>query len=260
MLSITLSLLTREKKAAEKDFYQEKGRIFKQLIKSSWYEIADQYIKEAGSPISTEIFILIHLILAGLSAYTTLEGLMTGQLNQIIGNLGRLILFTMVPLHVYLNSRIKQRQNKIRLELCNIQDIMYFQTKIGTPDDVTLTYAARVANPPLREPLQYIANAPKVKKSYDEALDNLRNLSRITEVQAFSFALAQKQEMGVSERSFKTQSNLLKRNKRIRRRIIRQFKRTKLVVAAILLFACYILLASVPLIQEAKTGLDLIFR
>ena len=217
-------------------------------------------MKEAGYPIRTEVFILLLIILTAVAFYSSLESLMLGDLSRAIGNLFRLLLLTIVPLNLYFGRKVNARQNKIRLELCNIQDIMYFQTKIGTPDDVILTYAAKAAAPPLREPIQYIANAPKVKKSLEEALESLRSLSAITEIQAFSFALAQRHEMGISEKNFKTQANLLKRSKRLRRKITRQYKRTKLVVAAILLFICYALLVSVPLIQEVLRNLDIMFR
>lgn len=260
LIFITLSLLSRVKNASVNDYYNERGRFLRQLIKGSWYEQSEKYLKEAGNPLSTEFFLLVHILVMVVGLYTILEGLVTGELSSSITNLARLILFTLVPLHLIINRRIRHRQNLIRLELCNIQDVLYFQTKIGTPDDVTLTYAARVAKAPIREPLQYIANAPKVKKSYEEALEHFRGISKITEIQAFSFALAQKQEMGITEKSFKAQSNLLKRNKRIRRRIIRQYKRTKLLMAAVLLFICYILMVSVPLVQEVLASLDVIFR
>lgn len=217
-------------------------------------------MKEAGYPIKTEFFILILVILIAVAFYSSLESLMLGDIGRAIGNLFRLLLFTIVPLNLYLGGKVRARQNKIRLQLCNVQDIMYFQTKIGTPDDVILTYAAKAVASPLREALQYIANAPKVKKSLEKALEGLRNLSSITEIQAFSFALAQKHEMGVSEQNFKAQANLLKRSKRLRKKIIRQYKRTKLMIAAVLLFFCYILLAAVPIIQEVFRNLDIMFR
>lgn len=260
ILLTTLHFLSRNKERADGAYYKKEGRLFKRLIKDSWYTLADEMLKEAGYPFSTKFFLLMILVILSFGCYTSIEGLMSGEISHIPGNLARLFIFSFVPLYLFLSQKIRSRQNKIRLELTNISDIMYFQTQIGTPNDVILAYVARVAKPPLREPLQYIANAPKVKKSYEEALENLRRLSRITEIQAFSFILAQKEEMGISEKSYKTQSNLLKRNKRIRRKIIRQYKRTKLIIAAFLLFVCYILLVSVPLLQEVMQNLDLMFR
>ncbi|KAB3535635.1 hypothetical protein F8154_05755 [Alkaliphilus pronyensis] len=257
---LTLYFLTREKHRLENSYYSKKGRYINRLIKDSWYNTVDGYMKEAGYYISTEVFIIFNLIIIGTALYTIIEKLMTGDLYGIITNLIRLFLFTVVPLNILIYRKISQRRNKIRLQLCNIQDIMYFQSKIGTPEDVILAYTARVAKHPLQEPLQYIANAPKVRKSFEEDLENLRSLSKITELQAFSFALAQRYEMGISEKSFKAQSNILKRSKRLRKKIIRQHKRTKLVMAACLLFACYVLLVSVPLVKEVLDSLNLIFR
>lgn len=258
---IVLSYLTKEKTktSRSKNYYKDKGRYLRRIIKDSWYEIADNYMKEAGYFISTEFFILINLIVIAISIYISLKSIMMGDLKQLTSIL-RIVIIILLPFNLIISKMSKKRQDKIRLELCNIQDMMYFQSKIGTPDDVVLTYAAHAAKEPLKEPLQYIANAPKVKKGYEESLKRLSDLSSITELQSFCFALAQKQEVGISEKSFKTQSNLLKRNKRIRRKILRQQKRTKLIVSAFLLFICYVLLVSVPIIQEVIANLDLIFR
>jgi|GEM_PF-4386809 len=259
LTATTLHFLIAEKKEG-KNYYKDKGSFLKRLIKQEWYTLADDYMKEAGYPISTEIFLTLNMVVLVFAAYSSLESLMLGEISRVITNALRLIIFTLLPLNLYIGQRRKNRQNKLRLELCNIQDIMYFQSKIGTPLEVILTYAARAAGTPLREALQFIANAPKVKKSLEEALENFRSVSSITEIQAFSFALAQRHEMGITEKNFEAQSNMLKRSKRLRRKIIRHYKRTKLLVAAFLLFVCYALMVTVPILQEIMRNLDIIFR
>ncbi len=259
LTAAALYFLIAEKRE-EKSYYKEKGRFLKRLIRQEWYVMADDYMKEAGYPVSTEVYLTLNMVVLIFAFYSSLESLMMGEITRVVTNIVRLGLFTLLPLNLYIGQRRKNRQNKLRLELCNIQDIMYFQSKIGTPLEVILTYAARAAGQPLKEALQYIANAPKVKKSLEEALENFRNVSSITEIQAFSFALAQKHEMGISEKNFEAQANMLKRSKRLRRKIIRQHKRTKLLVAAFLLFICYALMVTVPILQEVMRNLDIIFR
>ncbi len=261
-LTITFHFLIREGKVENKEinFYKEKGNFFKRYLKDSWYEKIDDYLKKSGYFISTEVYIFIHSAVLILIIY----GIFTIWLEEgfavFFSSAFRIIILCIIPINIFVRSKIKQRTNEIKLELCNIQDFMYFQRKIGTEEDKILVGAARISKGILREPLQDIANAPKVKKKMEEALARLRDISNIIELQSFSFILEQNQYTGASEENHKAQANMLKRNKRMRRRILRQYKRSKLTLAALLLFGCYTLLIVVPLMQEMIRNIDLMFR
>lgn len=138
----------------------------------------------------------------------------------------------------------------IRITLCDIQDIVYMQTKIGTPTDVILANAARLASDPLKIPLEKVASSYKITRDLDKSLDILLNTSNIMELQAFVFILKQKETTGFSDQNHKAQSIMLKRNKRLRKRLERELRRNKLLVAGVLLFACYISMIVVPIIKE----------
>lgn len=245
---------SKDDKKRSRNYYR--NRRFKLNYDKRWYTSLDNYLKESGYMLTPESFILTHSLVVILIGYSVLKLGLEQSLNSTIPVLSIILILV----NSLISKKVKDRKNRIRLELCNIQDVMYFQNKIGTAEDVILTYASKIAKAPLKEPLEYLATAPKVKKTVENALENLREVSNVVELQSFSFILQQKQETGSAVESYKAQSQMMKRNKRLRRKIQRQYKRTKLVVASLMLFGCYVLLLTVPLLVEAMRSLDLMFR
>lgn len=229
---------------------------FKLNYNKKLYKSLDNYLKESGYLFTPDFFILVHLLVLILVVYSIIKLGFQQASKSIIPILSIMLIL----INLLISKKGKDRKNKIRLELCNIQDVMYFQNKIGTSEDVILTYASKIAKPPLKEPLEYLATAPKVKGSMEEALEDLRKISNVVELQSFSFILQQRQKTGSAIENHKAQSQMMKRNKRLRRKIQRQYKRTKLLVASLMLFGCYVLLLTVPLLVEAMRSLSLMFR
>lgn len=245
---------SKEAKTRNKEYYH--SRRFKLNINKKWYRALENYLKEAGYILIPETFIIVHLLAIVLIIYSTFQlGFERASRSVIPALFAILFLINML-----IGQKAKERKDKIRLELCNIQDVMYFQNRIGTSEDVILTYASKIAKSPLKEPLEYLATAPKVKKTIETALEDLRQVSNVVELQSFSFILEQRQETGKTVENHKAQSQMMKRNKRLRRRIQRQYKRTKLVIASLMLFTCYVMLLTVPLFVEVIRSLDLMFR
>lgn len=232
------------------------SRRFKLNYDKGWFISLDNYLKESGYIFTPEVFMIIHLLVGIIMGYSILKLGIRQSSRSIIPVLSIILIL----INLLTGKKVKDRKNRIRLELCNIQDVMYFQNKIGTAEDVILTYASKIAKDPLREPLEFLATAPKVKKTVENALEDLRRVSNVVELQSFSFILQQRQETGSAVENHKAQSQMMKRNKRLRRKIERQYKRTKLLVASFMLFGCYILLLTVPLLVEAMRSLDLMFR
>lgn len=242
-----------DRKTSRRYFLSKK---FKLNYNKKMFLSLDNYLKESGYMLTLEMFILIHLLVAILIFYSILKLGLEQSSSSVIPALSIILIL----LNILIGKKVKDRKNRIRLELCNIQDVMYFQNRIGTAEDVILTYASKIARDPLKEPLEYLATAPKVKKTVENALEDLRKVSNVVELQSFSFILQQRQETGLAVESHKAQSQMMKRNKRLRRKIQRQYKRTKLLVASFMLFGCYVLLLTVPLLVEAMRSLDLMFR
>lgn len=244
----------KEEKSKSRNYYG--NRKFKLNYDKRWYKSLDNYLKESGYILTPESFIVIHSLVVILIGYSILKLGFEKSSRSIIPVLSIILILV----NILIGKKVKDRKNRIRLELCNIQDVMYFQNKIGTSEDVILTYASKIANIPLKEPLEYLATAPKVRRNIEDALENLRQVSNIVELQSFSFILEQRQETGSALENHKAQSQMMKRNKRLRRKVQRQYKRNKLVVASFMLFSCYILLITVPLLVEAMRSLNLMFR
>lgn len=242
-----------------KKYFKDRKKLLSKIkinAESTMYKSIDNYLKESGYIFTPETYILLHLSSALIIIYSIFFLGIPGASKKIIP-----IIFLLLCIsNLLVIKKSDDRKNNIRLQLCNIQDVMYFQNKIGTSEDIILTYAAQIADEPLRGPLEYLAAAPKVKKNVDKALDELRNISGIVELQSFSFILQQRKETGNVLDNHKAQAHMMKRSKRLRRKIDRQFKRTKLVIASLMLFGCYVLLLTVPLINEALRSLDLILR
>lgn len=245
---------SKDEKNIRRGYYNK--RRFKLNYNKGWYKSLDNYLKESGYIFTPEAFIFVHLFVLGLIFY----GIAKLGFHDASRSIIPILSFVLILINMLIAKKVRDRKNKIRLELCNIQDVIYFQSKIGTADDVILTYAAKIAEDPLKKPLEYLATAPKVKKNIDEALEYLRNVSNVVELQSFSFILQQKQKTGKSIENHKAQAMMMKRNKRLRRKIERQYKRTKLIIASFMLFGCYVLLLTVPLLVEIIRSLDLMFR
>lgn len=245
---------SKEDKKLGKNYFRSKR--FKLKYNKKIYKSLDNHLKESGYIFTPDFFIFIHLLVIALIIYSVTKLGVQQASKSIIPILGIMLIL----INLLISKKIKDRKNRIRLELCNIQDVMYFQNKIGTSEDVILTYASKIANDPLKDPLEYLATAPKLRKSMEGALEDLRKVSNVVELQSFSFILQQRQKTGSAIENHKAQSQMMKRNKRLRRKIQRQYKRTKLLVASLMLFGCYVLLLTVPLLVEAMRSLSLMFR
>ncbi|ABW19445.1 hypothetical protein [Alkaliphilus oremlandii] len=249
----------KDQRSMDRAYYKSRKIKLKKIKLNSegkLYRHMDNYLKESGYMLYVESYIFLHLLVLLIILY----GLLQLGFYEASQGLIPAMLIIVAVLNAAIIKKAKDRKNKIRLELCNIQDVMYFQNKIGTSEDIILTYAAEIAKDPLKEPLEYLAAAPKIKKSVEDSLENLRKVSDVVELQSFSFILQQRQETGSVAENHKAQSQMMKRNKRLRRKIKRQYKRTKLIVASLMLFTCYILLLTVPLFAEALRSLNLMFR
>lgn len=255
--------LTKEKKSKNQnksyEFFRKKG-VLNKFSGSSWYKNIDSFLKESDYYIGMDLYIFIHITFLILIIYAIFTKTFTKGIIVAIETAFKVILVTVLPVNMLIYFKGKQRQNKIQLELCNIQETIYFQTKIGTPEDVVIANTSMIANEPLKTPLEDLASAYRLKRNIKEKLKEIRNISKLIELKTFTFILEQKQVSGESEESHRAQSNMMKRNRRLRKKIMREYKRTKLIVSALLLFTCYVLMLSVPLFQSTYRAWQQIFR
>ena len=242
----------KEKKRGDIQYFK-KLRAMRKIYKLSWYEKIDSYLKKGDYPydMTPELYIILHAtILVGITIFL-LRGNFSGM---------RIIMLAPVFLNVLIFQKIKERNNRMQMELCNIQDIIYFQSKIDTPQEVILSYAAKAAQEPLKTPLRIFSDKLKLNKDLNKALEELRKVSNLMEFQAFTFIIEQRQKTGYSEQNHHAQATMLKRSKRMKRNIEREGKRVKLTVAAFLMFGCYMAFASVPLVKGAWNSINIMFR
>lgn len=170
------------------------------------------------------------------------------------------ILLILFPIHLLIYKELNNARNKVRMSLCDIQDIFYFQSKIGTPTDVIFANAARIAKEPLKLAFEEATSKYKLTRDIEKALDILTKRFNLIELKAFSIILKQKEETGYSEENHKSQLAMMKRNKRLKKRLEREAKRRNLVIAALLLFGCYSAMVAVPILKEVFNNVETILR
>lgn len=171
-----------------------------------------------------------------------------------------ILLIALLPLHLLIYKCLNDARNKVRMSLCDIQDIFYFQSKIGTPTDVIFANASRLAKEPLKTSFEEATSKYKLTRDIEKALDTLTTRFSLIELKAFSIILKQKEETGYSEENHKAQLAMMKRNKRLKKRLERQAKRRNLVIAALLLFGCYSAMIAVPILKEVFNNVETILR
>lgn len=234
-----------KKKDKSKVYFEKQRKIMIERITGiNIFRMIQRFLKDAGNPygITFELYIFCMFFLTIAEIYVLLD--MGLEKMLILG-----FIFT-VPPHIMIFKSYQMKKDMIRIALCDVQDIIYFQDRIGTNTAVILASAAKFAKDPLKIALEKTASCYKVTRNLDKALDIMLEASSLMEVQAFAFNFKQKEESGFSEDNHKAQGIMMKRNKRLRRKIERSMKRTKLVIAAVLLFACYTFMIVVPILKE----------
>ncbi|MBN4062900.1 hypothetical protein JYT99_00545 [bacterium AH-315-E09] len=114
----------KETRSKEKKYFRFRGSFWLKIRKFRLSKKIDSFLRETGYFHTTfEIYILIHLFLIISYVFALLFR------YKIISNIA---LMLVVAVNVSLYFKMKRRQNKIRHDLANIQDLMYFQSKIGT--------------------------------------------------------------------------------------------------------------------------------
>lgn len=248
--------LTR-KNGAEK-LYIFKGKIeyFDKLKKLSLVAKVDEYLKNGGYPMGMtgENLVILHFVIIGV----IILQLIGGQIRNI--SISVVLILIIDALIILYSEKYKK---EIVVQLCDIQDIVYFQSKIKTPQDVVLAYAVRQCQEPLKTPLNTLLSRYNYMgglKDKTEIFEEFRKTSSVMELQSFSFILEQKERNGFSEDNHKAQATMLKRAKRLRRKMVRSVKRLKLVIASVMLFACYAGFIAIPVIKELMNKLNILWR
>lgn len=248
-------LLTRKQKEQKSKIKLVKAKYLEKLGKLSITSRINEYLNKGGSPngVTGETLILLHIAAFVLMSIQ----LINGQSRSMCMSALVILLVDAAVI-----SAVQSHKTKIITELCNIQDIFYFQSKINTPQDIIIAYAARHCNEPLKTPMENLLANYKYRsgKNITDIFDEFRKTSDAMELQSFSFILEQKEINGFSEDNHEAQSIMLKRAKRIRRRSIRQNKRLKLVIASVLLFICYAGFITLPIMKQLLSKWSIIMR
>ena len=240
------------KQNKSKEYFANQMKWFESLTGLKAFQKIDKYLKEAGNPYG--ITLQLYLLISVATIATGVFVIITKGSSEAVG----ILLMTIIPFNLLIYFSHKRRIANIRIALCDLQDMIYMQSKIGTPTDVILANASQLAREPLKEPIEKMATTYKVTRNLEQAVEVLLGASNIIEVQAFAFILKQKEKTGFSEQNIKAQSIMLKRNKRLKKKLERELRRNKLILAAILLFICYIFMFVYPVLKEAFMSLRMI--
>lgn len=256
LFSAVFFMLTKQKKKKKvKQEYQKKRRdLLGKLLRLKFLKKMDKVLKEAGNPLSLTIerYVFALITLMAVALYL--------GLRESVVNVFKIYAISFLALNSIIYLELRDRREKIKAAFCDVQEIIYFQSMIGTSTEEILAQAAKVAKEPLKSPLLEAASTFRLTRNIDEALKILVNFTEIMEIRAFYYILKQKEETGFSEENHKAQLTMLKRTKLTKRKIDRNLKRTKLILSSLMLFACYTALVAGPLLLEVRNSIDLLFR
>lgn len=253
LFSVTMYVFTRKQKSRKKVIFTG-GKYLERIRNLSITTKVSEYLKGGGNPISAELLVIIHIIAILIILF------------QLLGGQGKNISLTAILIlfiDALIMRSVRKYKSKIISELCNIQDIFYFQSKINTPQDVILAYAVRQCKEPLKTPLENLLARYKYmggKKDIKDIFDEFRKTSDVMELQSFSFILEQRERNGFSEQNHEAQSMMLKRSKRLQKRELRHTKRLKLIIASVMLFVCYTGFISIPILKQLYSKLTYILK
>lgn len=228
---------------------------YKLIAKEFWLiRILDRQLKNADYWISLNQAIGVHIIIVAavlsLAAknYTILKQLQTGVVFLIVFE-------SLFFLENHL--QIKKRNERIMLDLCELQDTLRYQSGTGVEDSVILqAIFSKLKDRMFRKCIQDIVLAYSTNQDVVEKIEALKTISNNSNLIIFSNTLLQKHRIGQNEGNIDAQATNLRRFASNIETIKRKERHIKLVGLSLILGVMYLILLVVPLIMKATEDLE----
>jgi tight adherence protein C len=196
------------------------------LMIRAGYRSADAMLAMRGMKILLPVALLATVILTGVYRYNP---------TFIIG--AAAVLGFLLP-DMWLTSRVRARQNRLRMGLPDALDLLVICVEVGLGLDQALLRVAQemqVAHPELSEELQFVNLEMRVGKSRIEALRSLSKRTGLDDVKALVAMLVQTERFGTSvAQSLRVHSDDLRTRRRQRAEEMSAKTTVKMVPALVL--------------------------
>lgn len=169
-----------------------------------------------------------------------------------------LLILGIVNLLVYL--RVMLFRKTILKDLFRVHEILFWQSKIKMPEDKSLAYASDLIDGPLKQKMIELSGCYRLKRDVIAKLAEIRYMSPVEELHAFTYMLEEKYKTGMTEDYHRTSMEILKRLRRVDKKLRKITSLQMLFVSAVVLFGLFFIVTGGPIIIESYKQFTLIFK
>ncbi len=208
--------------------------------------------------ISYHVFVGFHASVIGFFLFLIFKSI--SELNfQMISKYILFALLFLGPMNLFVYVVVHMHRKAILKDLFRVHEILYWQAKIKTPEDKSLAYASDLINGPLKQKIIELSGSYRLRRDVVAKLEEVRLMSPIEELHAFTYMLEEKYKTGMTEDYHKTSMEILKRLRRVDKKVKKIANLQLLFVSAVVLFGLFFIIIGGPLIIDAYRQFKLIF-
>jgi hypothetical protein len=164
-----------------------------------------------------------------------------------------------VNLNVYLN--IFTFRKALQLDLLKVHEVLFWQSKVSNSYEKSLAYASTiVTNKRLKKILENLAASFSIKANIPELCSNIRSISKLEELQSFTFMIEEIFTSGMTNNYHKSSITALKSLRRTRVKIDRYNAITMIVIRSIIAAVLLIITVVGPIIFQAYENFYRVFQ
>lgn len=222
------------------------------------FPMLDKWLTESGH-VSYRQYFILHGIFAAYILGSFLYQFMTlnfSGFNKTI--MAMFILF--VPFNLFIHITVIEFRKKVLSDLIRVHEILYWQSKIKVPEEKSLAFASELITGPLKQKIVELAACYRLRRDVSAKLTELRNLSPVEELQAFTYMLEEKYKTGMTEDYHKSSMSILKRLRKIERKLSKMANFQILFINGLILLGLFFIDVGVPLIYTAVNQFKIIIQ
>ncbi len=227
---------------------------------SNWYQTVNRYLVNSDQDMSVEMFLVIHVLFGTLIGIVGLNQFLLFGFKALIQTGFMLLISAVMPLHVFMLYKRKERNQKIVRDLSNAIDLLYFQSRFGQAEDAIFFACAGRVGEPLKQSFEKLGAAYKTKSDVKPIYKQMRALADVQLLHSVVTTLESRMITGKSEESLKTLKEHMLAGKLSSYRVKRDIRRLQLILGTIGLSICFVVLLVLPQLIEVRNDLNIIIN
>ncbi|MBN2794468.1 MAG: hypothetical protein JXR88_03610 [Clostridia bacterium] len=221
-------------------------------------EELDKFLLYGGYWITVETWLGLQILFLAVAMATIISA--DGMVHRM-----RNMMMTLVALEAVFfvigRLEIKTRNESINLDLCRLQESLYFQSDTGVDREaVLLAVYEKINDPMLKRIIKDIIFAYSLKQDVIEKIENLKVISNNINLIVFSNTLIQDFRIGESDENIEAQAVVTRRLISNRAIMERKSSRFKMILIGVLLGMLFIFLVVTPTVIEFTQDLNKIIE